>query len=120
MNLGIYGGITIYFLMRFLNHHYTLNIDGTTFACARLKRTLGAIKITKHSACETNSPEIDWGKTSMPSFIHKGRMRVHATDWHREEASLLPPRKGGSTGDPLVPKDNKSPHQEIPLPASCT
>jgi hypothetical protein len=52
--------------MRFLNHHYTHNIDGTT--CARLKRTPTTIKITKHGQCETNSPEIDWGKTSTPSI----------------------------------------------------
>jgi histone H3 len=51
--------------MRFLNHHYTHNIDGMT------KRAPTTIKITKHGPCETNSPEIHWGKTFTPSIATK-------------------------------------------------
>ncbi len=113
IELGIHGEITICFLMRFLNHHYTHNIDGMTCAC--LKQTPATIKITKYGPCETNSLDIDWGKISTPPYSHKGCTRVSATDWWHEEASPLLPRNGDYTGDLLVPKDNKSPHPEAPF-----
>ncbi len=70
--------------MRFLNHHYTHNSDVRTFA--RLKRTPATINITNHGPCQTNSLEIYWGKTSMPSFSHKGCMTVCTTGNSHEKA----------------------------------
>jgi hypothetical protein len=87
-----------FFFLRFLNHHYTHNSDVPTCAC--LKRTPMTINITNHSPCQTNSLEINWEKTSMPSFSHKGCMAVRMTDSQREKASPLLPRNGGSKGDP--------------------
>ncbi len=84
--------------MRFLNHYYTHNSDVTTRAC--LKRTPATINITNHVPCQTNSQEINWGKTSMLSFTPKGHTTVCAKADCREKASLLAPRNGDSKGDP--------------------
>jgi hypothetical protein len=84
--------------MRFLSHHYTQNSDVT--ACAHLKRSPATIHITNHVLCQSNSPEINWGKTSMLSFSHKGCKTVRAKANCGEKASLLAPRNGGSKGDP--------------------
>jgi histone H3 len=75
--------------MQFLNHHYTHNSDATTCAC--LKRTPVTINITNHGPCQTNSLEIYWGKTSTPSYSHKGCTTVHATSNSREKALPLCP-----------------------------
>jgi histone H3/H4 len=56
----------------------------------------------------------------MLSFSHKVCRSDRAKGDCREKASPLVPRNGGSKGDPKVPKKYKSPHQESPLPASCT
>jgi hypothetical protein len=56
----------------------------------------------------------------MPSFSHKGFMSGRAKGDCHEKASPLVPRNGGSKGDRKVPKKYRSPHQENPLPASCT
>ncbi len=84
--------------MRFLDHHNTHISDVTT--CARLKRTPTTINITNHSLCQSNSLEINWGKTSTLSFSHKGCTTVRAKAYCREKASPLAPRNGGSKGDP--------------------
>jgi hypothetical protein len=84
--------------MRFLDHHYTHNSDVMT--CARLKRTPTTINITNHVPCQSNGPEINWGKTSMLSFSHKGCTTIHAKAYCYEKASPLAPRNGGSKGDP--------------------
>ncbi len=55
----------------------------------------------------------------MPSFSHKGCMSGHAKGNCCEKASPLASRINGSKGDTKVPKYNRSPHQESPLPASC-
>jgi hypothetical protein len=84
--------------MRFLNHHYTHNSDVTK--CAHLKRTPMTINITNHVPCQTNSPEINWGKTSTISFSHKGCTAVRVKANCHEKASPLAPRNGSSKGDP--------------------
>jgi hypothetical protein len=98
VNLGIYGGISLCFLMRFLNHHYTHNSDETT--CAHLKRTPVTKKSPTMDCVKQTAWKLTWGKISTPSLSRKGHTRVCRTDWQREEASPLSPRNGGSKGDP--------------------
>ena len=117
VNLGIYRGISVCFLMRFLNHHYTHNSDVRTCAC--LKRTPGTINITNHGPCQANSPEIYWGKTSMPSFSHNGCTTVCTTGDSCEKALHFFLGRV-ALREIHNPKNNKSPHQDSPLPASCT
>jgi histone H3/H4 len=102
--------------MRFLNHHYTYNSDVTTCAC--LKRTPTTINITNHVPCQTNSPEINWGKTSLLSFSHKGYATLRAKANCHEKASPLAPRNSGSKRDPYIPKTTnllirKAPFQRL-------